>query len=159
MESKSLAHSTNMAKSLKLFRSLHFWAIFYYYCQELHTKIEIPRRIFILKNQYRLDRTYTPMFPRIKLCILYTFFGFQQMYVASRVAQNAWSLQILAPQLFFERFIYEMITVWISDHFFKISLYPSEVEVEKRHSNFAQKINERVGLMTWIGIIMSIGTP
>ena len=83
MESKSLAHSTNMAKSLKLFRSLHFWAIFYYYCQELHTKIEIPRRIFILKNQYRLDRTYTPMFPRIKLCILYTFFGFQQIYVAS----------------------------------------------------------------------------
>ena len=114
MESKSLAHSTNMAKSLKLFRSLHFWVIFYYYCQELHTKIEIPRRIFILKNQYRLDRTYTPMFPRIKLCILYTFFGFQQMYMASRVAQNAWSLQILAPQLFFERFMYEMIIVWIS---------------------------------------------
>ena len=83
MESKSLAHSTSMAKSLKLFRSLHFWAIFYYYYQQLHTKIEIPRRIFILKNQYRLDRTYTPMFPRIKLCILYTFFGFQQIYVAS----------------------------------------------------------------------------
>ena len=54
-----------------------------------------------------------------------------------RVGQNAWSLQILAPQLFFERFIYEMITVWISDHFFKISLFLSEVEVEKRHLNFA----------------------
>ena len=77
----------------------------------------------------------------------------------NRVGQNALSLHILAPQLFFERFIYEMITVWISDHFFKISLFHSEVEVEKRHSNFAQKINERVGLMTWIGIIMSIWIP
>ena len=54
-----------------------------------------------------------------------------------RVGQNAWSLQILAPQLFFERFIYEMITVWISDHFFKISLY------------LIQVINPTLSLIFW----------
>ena len=47
----------------------------------------------------------------------------------TRVGQNAWSLQIFAPQVFFERYISEMITVWISDHYFKISLYHSEVKV------------------------------
>ena len=45
-----------------------------------------------------------------------------------RVDQNAWCLQIFAPQVFFERYICEMITVWISDHFFKISLFLSEVK-------------------------------
>ena len=47
----------------------------------------------------------------------------------NRVAQNAWSLQIFAPQVFFERYICEMITVWISDHLIKLSLYPKEVKV------------------------------
>ena len=49
-----------------------------------------------------------------------------QKYI--RVGQNAWSLQIFAPQVFFEWYICEMITVWISDHFFKISLFPKEVK-------------------------------
>ena len=76
-------------------------------------------------EQHNIERPYACgniVYP-IELCPLCL------LCVNFRVDQNAWCLQIFAPQVFFERYICEMITVWISDHLIKLSLYLKEVKV------------------------------